>query len=276
MSKARKSNYLIKALDKDIPIINSKGLGMGSRDISLGLSHNYAIDIAVEIILELDSTTRIRLLNDIWDIFYKWKSEKGIYPKKDYAYAGLFASLGADKKCEQMDAVKYEIKHDVFLEPWQCHSYAETPFALYEALRHEKYKPLLDFEEENNHNLKEHILAILVFASHDSNSEYQYSDCIYGGLKLSHLKLHKQSNKIEEMKPAFLEAQKRKTRKALSEQMKKQKTTQKVLSAYKECINEFGQDNFYYKQVAHKAGVKSLGTVSKILRENGIFRNKSN
>lgn len=106
------------------------GGGLGGYDISLGYSHRYAIEIAVDVLKELDENEKDQVLEGIYTIFETWKNEYGIYPPN---LGGVLFGLGGGSK-EPEPAREYIKRQNLaaalsgeepkYIKPWECDSFA--------------------------------------------------------------------------------------------------------------------------------------------------------
>ncbi len=255
------------------------GGGLGGYDISLGYSHRYAIEIALGVLKELDEKEKDQVLEGIYNVFETWKNEHGVYPAN---LGGLLFGLSGLGSKEPEPAREYIKRQNLaaalsgeepkYIKPWECDSFARTPVRLFFKLFSEDYPPLKEYMEKRKPARYDYILATVIIMSHNSDSEYQSSDCIEGAFKLAQMRLDIQKTLIEGMEPLARETFNRKRRARIKREATKEETERKVIELHQSFLKDGNIPP--YKEYAAKLGY-SESTISRILKKNGFAKYKS-
>lgn len=255
------------------------GSGLGGYDISLGFSHRYAIEIALDVLEELNDNEKNQVLEGIYSVFETWKNEQGVYPPN---FGGLLFGLSGAGPKEPEPAREYIKRQNmaaallgkpvVYIKPWECDSFARTPVRLFFKLFSEDYPPLKAYMEKRKPARYDYILATVIIMSHKSDSEYQSSDCIEGAFKLAQMRMDIQKTLIEGMEPLARETFNRKRKARIKREATKEETERKVIELHQKFLNDGNIPP--YKEYAAKLGY-SESTISRILKKNGFAKYKS-
>lgn len=254
------------------------GSALGGYDISLAFSHRYALEIAMDTLSELKEDEKDQVLDGIYTVFEQWKNERGVYPPAG-GLLSAFSGLGSKEPEPARDYIKRQGlaaalsgEEPKYIKPWECDSFARTPVRLFFKLFSEDYPPLKAYMEKRKPARYDYILATVIIMSHNSDSEYQSSDCIEGAFKLAQMRLDLQKTLIEGMEPLARETFNRKRSARIQREATTEETERKVIELHQKFLNDGNIPP--YKEYAAKLGY-SESTISRILKKNGFAKYKS-
>lgn len=255
-----------------ISVVNKKR-SLLEYDEDLGLSYRKSLSIAFDILNELTLEEKTNLNAEIFDVFWKWKDEHGVYPPQRSVLFRLSGNVQQEK------AVDYERRmreasvlagkdYPKMLLPWQCDNYADTPYKLFNKLLSEKYEPLAKFMKQEKIGRYDYVLADIISLTYSVRPK----DSIEAALELAEFRLSIQKDVLESAKPIIDAGFMRRKMHKQSMNARKENTEKTILEHYY-FLKESGLPSNVQEIIALDLGI-SQATVSRHLKNNGLNKNQ--
>ena len=249
-------------------------------DATLGFSYRYAAELTFNVLSDLGQNEQDKILQDILNIFTKWKFEHGVYSPPQTWHDTLmqarlqqFGELGSVKEEleKQKNATQGSDEKLKTVSAWECAGYANTPLKLFKKLLAEKYEPLRNYVFSGEFVEYEHVLATVVLLNFELNSAQKSVDCIEGALELANMHMRKQKTRIMHMTPDAKETAKKRLNARISQIAKREETERKIME-----LHEHFQREGHSPPLKEYAAILNISeaTISRYLRKNGFRQYK--